>query len=45
MFPVNVGRRQADDSNDDDNIPFLPAIIRSRASGLRGGPFDDGKEM
>ena len=36
-----IGRRQADNRNNDD-IPFLPAIIRSIASGLRGGPFDDG---
>lgn len=37
-----VGRRQAGDRNNDDDIPFLPAIIRSTALGLRGGPFDDG---
>lgn len=38
-----VGRRQADDDDDNDDIPFLPALVRSRALGLRGGPFDDGK--
>ena len=40
-FPGPVGRRQVDD--DEDDIPPLPAIIRSTASRLRGGPFDDGK--
>ena len=38
---IPLGRRQAG-GRDDDDIPFLPNLVRSRALGLRGGPFDDG---